>query len=1009
MVKKKKTTAKLKSKKLEDRIAPGMVGGGIVDPGMVDGVENLAGDSDGSYENVEQTQTEQIDNSAEPSSQYLDEASSHQPENYSDQGSYSESVDSPQEDYGSDQQYDEFSSEGQVEGEFNEPGQDWQEPDWVSANADGSIEIHPPEGVVIDADAGIANFPLEVANSELPLPEDVQILPSGGLEMPLPEGAEYLQESNQLLIPQDQVSIEDVPENMDAHVTPDGSIMVNLPDDGVNIDPQEGTVQFDNYWANEMTPENIEIQENGSVDVQLPEEGVEYNDDGSIHLNAEASEFMGEPAPEYCNDMDCATYNVDGSITVDTPDGVHIDGGVCEVPYDIANAELPLPEEFELNSDGTSSISLGEGVEYNENVNGLTFPEGEINLNEVPEGVDAHVNPDGTTTVMLQDGMEYDAPSNQVSLDNYWTNEVTPDNCHVSDNGTMSIALPEGTEYYDDASFNIPSEQVNFINEEIPAYVDNCDWTNTTSEGGYSCLPPEGIDLNVSEGELSCPNDMISENIPLDDGIHFNSDGTMNVEMPDGTSYSAEANQLTFPAGEVHMEEIPEQVNPQLNSDGSISVTLQDGMNYDTDVNSIQLDNYWTNELIPEPVEFTPEGELIVDLPSDCQFHEDGSFVIPEGSVDFIENPNPAYCTEGPDWVQANPDGSMTLESNENFTSVPQEGYIEIDNQYINNGFEDYTPEGVEFHQDGTMSAQVPDGTLYDGDSNALTFPIGEMHMDEIPEGVEAQLNPNGSITVSLQDGMDYNAESGSVHFDNHWTNEMTPDCVEFNTDGQCHVNMPHDTHFYDDGSVQIPEASADFVENPYPEYVNEGPEWVNDNPDGSVTVTTPEGISVNAEEGYVTMSAETAMSELGGDLIPEEIQLNGDGTIDMAIPADINFDFDATNNSFTLTETPENFNINEVPDFLNVSVDANGVPTISLPEGVNYDADAGSLNISNSIANEMIPDPIEFTNDGQFQINLPQDTQYFGDAFVISAESADFIDENPHGNDYETEHAAAV
>ena len=35
-----------------------------------------------------------------------------------------------------------------------------------------------------------------------------------------------------------------------------------------------------------------------------------------------------------------------------------------------------------------------------------------------------------------------------------------------------------------------------------------------------------------------------------------------------------------------------------------------------------------------------------------------------------------------------------------------------------------------------------------------------------------------------------------------------------------------------------------------------------------------------------------------------------------MMIPDDIQFEFNNESNSFTLTEVPEGFNVNEVPDF---------------------------------------------------------------------------------------------
>ncbi|MBT7670102.1 MAG: hypothetical protein HN623_11005, partial [Bdellovibrionales bacterium] len=55
----KASTRKLKSKKLEERIAPGMVGGGLVDPGMAESIDtSVDQQADSSEGAVEQTQTE---------------------------------------------------------------------------------------------------------------------------------------------------------------------------------------------------------------------------------------------------------------------------------------------------------------------------------------------------------------------------------------------------------------------------------------------------------------------------------------------------------------------------------------------------------------------------------------------------------------------------------------------------------------------------------------------------------------------------------------------------------------------------------------------------------------------------------------------------------------------------------------------------------------------------------------------------------------------------------------
>ena len=191
-------------------------------------------------------------------------------------------------------------------------------------------------------------------------------------------------------------------------------------------------------------------------------------------------------------------------------------------------------------------------------------------------------------------------------------------------------------------------------------------------------------------------------------------------------------------------------------------------------------------------------------------------------------------------------------------------------------------------------------------------------------------------------------------------------------------------------------------MENPHPEYVDHGPDWVSDNPDGSVTVNAPESMVVDPEAGTVTMSAEVAMQELGGDLIPEEITINGDGTANIGLPEGTTFDADAN----ALTFAPGEVSIHEVPEGLEAQLNEDGSVTVSLNESVSYDADSNSVQFSNEMINAMAPEPINITADGQFQIELPEDTQYFeGNSFVISAESADFLDDHHDHHDHGGDH----
>lgn len=983
---KKKYVKKMQAKKLEDRIAPGMVGGGLVDPGMVDVIEggDIDQQSDQNLGEGDQTQFDANGETALEGEGYIDEAGNGElgPEDEYQDGN-DLNGDSP-EDYQSEADYNEFSQNDAATGDFVEEQPSWQEPDWVTASADGTFEILPPEGVSIDE--GIANFPVEVANEVFPLPEDMSITPTGGMEVGLPEGSNYIEGSNALIIPEGSVELNEIPEQFEAFENPDGSLMLNLPDDGVEYDAESNVLQFDNYQANELIPENMEIQEDGSVNLTLPENGVEYNDDGSLQLSPEAAGHIESPAPEYISELDSAEYNPDGSATITPPEGVEAEGGIANVEYQAID-QLPLDEEFHINDDGSSAYSLPEGAEFSEDVGGVTFPAGEINIEEVPEGVDAHVNPDGSATVMLADGMEYDQVSHSIQMDNYWTNEVTPDNLDVATNGSVNIALPEGTEYYEDGSFNIPSEQLDFATNDVPEFVGDFEFTDVKIDGAYHCDCPEGFEVNAEQGSVDVSNEAFQEHCATDDGFTFNEDGTMTAELPEGSTYDSAAHSITFPEGEFSMDEKPEQMDATLNEDGSVTLNLQDGMEHQD--GSVHFDNHWTNELTPAPVEFSPDGSVHCELPQDCEFHEDGSFTIPEYQADFLENPDPSYMLNGPEFIDSNPDGSFTVENFENIEVNPEAGTIQMETEFFNESFENQIPEEVSFNSDGTMDLKAPEGSLYDAEANSLTFPEGEVHLDEIPEQIESSLNSDGSLTIQLQDGMEF--QDGSVHMDNYWTNELTPDALEFSEDGQCTCDLPHDTHYFEDGSFNVPEGSTDFIDGVHPEYVDQGPDWVNDNPDGSVTINTPDGSIVDSSAGTVTFDYDMAQAEFQGDLIPEDMQLHADGSADIGVPEGALFDAEA--NTLTLPEGEAH--MNEIPNGVDAQLNEDGTITVNLSEGMDFNPESGTIHLSNELLNEFTPGPINIGLDGSFEINLPEDTQYFeGGDFVVSADNADFLND---------------
>jgi hypothetical protein len=993
---------KLKVRKLEERIAPSMIGGGMVDPGAIDVPDDQMQEPVSSQEPLSSTQVETVD-SGQPPADGSDG-------NFTDAKADTSSMDAQDQqsqefNNEADQGYQDLNQEQAADQGYVEEAQTWREPDWVTANADGSVVIAPPEGVSIDN--GIASFPVDVANAELPVPEGVEFQDDGSVKVVLPEDAQFNETANTVIVQSDCELLQAVPEGMDTYPNPDGTVSVALPEQGVNFDADTKSLTFDNSTVNEYAPSNLEVQEDGTVAVTLPEDA-EVQADGSVFVPADATELMDHPPAEYMDDLSWADVNSDGSVSCEVPEGANLDDGVLTISNDALSDTLPIPEDITINADGSLEVQVPEGTVYNADVGSLTFPEGQVRLEEIPDGVEAHVNPDGTITAMLPEGMKYDADAGSVHMDNQWANEFAPDTVAINSDGSVSVLMPEGTQFDADGdSFTIPAEQSDFMNDHSPDYVHDVDYSVAHGDGSYTVTPPEGV--QVADGQMQIPYDHVSDYAPLPEGTTINTDGSMDVKLPAGAQYDVQAGVLTLPPGEFKMDDVPDGIEANVNTDGSVSVTLPDGIDFDPASGSVHFDNYWANEVMPAPVEITPEGALNVTLPDSVEYHQDGSFTIPDYSSDFIDNSAPDYVMEGPEWVSMNPDGSVLVQAYDGVQVDPQSGTMSMSVDTCQDQFKDHIPDDVQMNSDGTMDVQLPQGSAYNADAGTLTFPAGAVHVNEIPDGLREALNPtlnaDGTLSVTLPDGMSFNAEAGAVHMDNYWTNEAAPENVEISQDGQVMVDLPPDCQHYSDGSFSVPPVYADYIDSPPPVYVTEGPEWVSANQDGSVTFQPPADVQIDYQSGSMKMDVES-FNEHYENYGDQDFTLNQDGTADLKCPEGTTFDAA----SGTLHFEAGQVHMNEIPEGIDAQLNDDGSISVKLPEGIDYSADANSVHLSNQWVNELAPEPVQISVDGQMQVYLPPETQYFPDqgACVIPAGATEFMQPDYQAAQYQGDSAEA-
>ncbi|MEK6706357.1 MAG: hypothetical protein AABZ06_11265, partial [Bdellovibrionota bacterium] len=889
----------------------------------------------------------------------------------------------------------------------------WQESDWVTANADGSVQVALPEGVNIDQ--GVASFPVDIANESLPIPEGVTIQTDGSVNVALPEGSEYNAETGTLMLSQNSELAQSIPDDVPHFTTPDGDVRVTLPEDGVTYNAETNMLNISNDCVNDMAPSNVEFAEDGSVNVQLPE-GTELNADGSVNLSAEQADWMNNPPPEYAMEgPDWVDGNPDGSVTMTPPEGVEVnpDAGTMTMSVEAVTEhfEEQIPDDVTLNQDGTMNIGVPDGTQYDMSTRMLTLPEGEMpNPQDTPPEFNAHLNADGTTSLTLPEGVDYNATDGSVHFDNYWTNQVAQyehPNIEISPEGQIEMSLPTGTEYHDDGSFTIPSEQADFVSDPNPDYACNGpQWVSVEDSGAIKFEPPAQVQIDGDAGTMTMPIDVAVEHFEaqIPDDVTLNPDGTANMKLPDGAEYDAAGGTLTVPAGEIKdVAEIPPAFNPQMAADGTVTVTLPEGVDYQVQTGELHFDNYWTNEMAHQTypsVEITPEGAIVAQLPPTTEYHADGSFTVPEAQADFLTDPVPDYVAEGPEFVAPNPDGSVTWSPSPDVQVNPTEGTISMSVDSVQEYFKCEVPDEVTFNNDGTMSIEVPTGVAYDAASATLTMPVGEIHDPTgIPQEFNPQYNADGSFSVTLPQGCNYDADTGSVNIDNYWTNEIVqyehPN-VEIATDGQMTASLPPGTEYYDNGSFTVPTEHADFIGEPAPDYVMEGPAWVEIDAQGAVTMTPPDGIEVNPDGGTMNMSVE-AMTEHFKAQIPDEVTLNPDGTMNIEVPQGTAYNADAG----TLTiPAGEITNIAEIPPTFMPQMDASGVVTVTMPAGVTFDPAQGELHLDNTWTNEVIQQEnpaVSIAPTGQVTVDLPPETAYYPDGSVTIPEGqADFVTQDP-------------
>lgn len=955
--------------KLEERIAPGMLGTGVVDTGLADTAQDISSAEDNSSISQEARHTS-------TSSSDINSSPTDSSGNYTDTDTSTTASD-----------LDHASSASHATTTMDYTGLDsheaaatatpaWQQPEWVNVASDGSIHVELPEGVSVED--GVATFEADAAASALP--EGVQLsVTSGAAFIVLPPHGVIDVEASTVTIPGDHPLAQAIPGSLPIHENPDESVTVTLPSEGVSFDTENNTLTIDNEVVNQLAPESMTIHEDGSVSVELPP-NTTVNEDGTLDLDPEQAAQISDPIPTVFHEADWAEVQADGSVVITPPEEVTLseEDRTAAIPIDVANEILPLPDHVSLNDNGTMTITLPENTQYDPTSNTITFAQdlsSGLTLENIPQGFDAHLNPDNTISVTLPDGANYSTANGNVTLDNYLTNQALPNHLSVT-SGAAFILFPPHFNFSHGTLTLSPSDAHAMISPPPEVVLSGPEYIESTPQGDVLVNANDSLEVNAEEKIITLNSDTIQQDFPglLPKNVTLTSEGTLEVALPEGTQYDSDANTLTVPAGTLNMAQVPEGVSCTRNDDGTLSIDLPGGVTFDEHQNTVTLDNYWTNEALPAPVEVSPVGEVTVTLPAETLIQDDGTVIVPSDHADFLENPDPEYVVHGPDYVEAQPDGAISITPPEGVEIQADLGIATLSAETLNADFGDLLPLQASLTSEGTLEIPLPESASFDESTRILSVSTENVNLLQIPDSIAATENTDGTLSITIPDGV--TIDSGSVILDNYWTNEVLPENISVNTEGQVSVDLPVNTQYFDDSGITIPANSADFISNPDPTYVTQGPDWISPNSDGSVTLNIPEQVSVDAEAATITMDVQTAQEQFAA-VIPEGVTLNSNGSITIDVPS--NVEHDPVEN--TLTFPKGEIHVNEIPPVAEPTLNSDGSITATLPEGAVFNADNHTVVVEPQMIEHILPPTVELSETGQVTVSLPTESQIITDS----------------------------
>jgi hypothetical protein len=948
----KRKMSKLSTKKLEDRIAPAIIGG------VLEGTDTT------------------IDASCEPI-QASSEPDIQSPTDTIHSDTYTDApVGSADDGLG----FNNFPPESPMYNGF---------PECAEITDDGGMNLAPPDGIM---SLDFANQELTFDNSSANaiMPEYMSVQPDGGISMDLPMGSDFNPESNELTVPNAGVD-QFIPPSVD--IAPDGAVSVAIDTENVTIDQTEGLMKIDPVAANDYLPPDMTITPDGGVEF-IPPQGASFDIDNNQLIVP--GNNVGELIP---HDM---TIKPDGGLDIKLPEGIQYNPVDHALTFTSNTTDFApqqndpyFKDAITVNSDGSLVVKMPETFQYADGI--VSVPQ-DMTYTVMQGGVST--TPDGAVAFTMPPGTDYSNGS--VYVPHASADYMMHGNVHIDASGGLAIDLPKDCSFPDSQHITLPPENAGFalspgftidstgaLNMQMPPAVSYTDGQLylPPESAPWACGPdyqfkPDGSMIYHTPGETYMPSPGIAY-MPPHTAMDYSMPGAYGCGAPTGYGEGGLGYGGGFGYGTTPWAEPPAMPDTAHYLPGiGMSYPIHGDMYFNEGSSLLAMDHTAANNWMPEHYNLNPDGSMNIGLPEGTQYNGDeNSLRVDYNSVNNFT----------PDYMHINPDGSMGIQCPPSITYDPAMNSIympypgdpvSMEPPYVPHGdgvcnfvlhLETAPqPDGsIDFKGAApdmfTFSTTIPDGAADPAFSqpgagvltispNYAQFIDTEL-TNHFPPHIE---NADGSISIAVPSGVSL-TDDGSLN--------VNKDAMSTGFNGKDFIFTIHDSHSEGIGTSYV-EAGVHVAPAPMPHCMPTPymPPEMGVYPNGSIGFTLPAEATIHpAGDGIILPN--TYMN----DKLPEFMNINPDGSMNVKLPENIGYD----SQQGTISFPPPIAHMAPPPYDPNVSFSSDGALVYKMPLGMQVDPASGMATVPCNMTNIFMPDGMQTTPDGQVIMKMPDGAMY--------------------------------